>query len=106
MFLVLAQRLLEGKIVLAQNRGSGMLIEVHMCLARGFPRILLMNRLGLHRGSSNPDSEAWGPRLHQPRFVKHWNLVLKPSLFQELRSHLFNNQTGSGPDSWKPSLVG
>lgn len=65
-----------------------------------------MNRLGLNHDSYNPDSEAWGLRLHQPRFVRQWNLVRKPSLFQELRSHLFNNQRSSGPDSWKPSLVG
>lgn len=83
MSLDLAKCLLGGKIVLTENCWPRMMIETHMCLARGFPRTLLVNRLGLGYRSYNPHAEVWGLSLHHPSFMRQLNLVLKSFLFHD-----------------------
>lgn len=47
-----------------------------MCLAKGFPRILLENRLGLGHTFYDPHSEAWCLGLYHPSFTRQWNPIL------------------------------
>lgn len=61
------------------------------------------SELGLGRGPYKSHSEAWGLGLHYPSFTRQWNLSLKSFQLQGLRSHLFNDQIRSNPDSWTPS---